>query len=182
MKGQYGQRAAAALQAIFFGRGISFRQCMLHSGLILDTVGRVAMLFWTASKLGYLLVDFSMAFPIIYLCHDGSASKTSAYLSRKTTKNVNLFEVKKGIILNLHVGDVATFGLLMIILIGWAVNCRCASSRNYFAREPRPLYCFCQSSLGQFFLRRYETGSVVRHIYDSDVKGLRFLDCHERFE
>ena len=34
------------------------------------------------------------------------------------------------------------------------------------------IYCYLQSPLGQFLIKKNQTGSVVRHIYEADVSSL----------
>lgn len=101
-----------------------------------------------------------------------SRPKPDKLVSIKHTGHLEALKIYNGTILISCSGTIGNVVLCTKDVDGWACS---QDAIRVFATEINDLglvYCFLQSPLGQFLLKKSQTGSVVRHIYEDDVAVL----------
>ncbi len=146
---------------------------MRHSGFDITNVGDIASVVWPGVFARRFVQNPQHGIPFMTTSVMMEARpRVSNYLSIKNTKNLDNYIVKEGIILISRSGTVGNICLVTQNISGWAVSDDAIRVTVDETDQLGLIYCFLQSPLGQFLLHKSQTGSVVRHIYEADVKGL----------
>ena len=168
------QLRPSRMEAIFYAsEGYSALQAMLQSGFEIDLISNYAKVIWHGIQTRVFVRDDKYGIPYINTSNMMEARpKPSLFLSKKATKNLKKFIVYKGTILLSMSGSVGNLRLVDEDLDDWTATVDALRVDTIDSNDLGPVYCYLQSSLGQFLLQRSQTGSVVRHIYEADVSNL----------
>ena len=162
------------LEAIFYASdGYQALEALRESDLELTTVGKLARVVWFGPFARKYVDDPQYGLPFLTSSTMMEARpRASKLVSIKHTKNLWALQVRKDYILVSCSGTVGNVALCTDDVDGWACS---QDAIRVIARDPidlGPLYCYLQSALGQFLLKRSQTGSVIRHLYEADVANL----------
>lgn len=157
----YGSDGYQALEAL---RGSHLETCALHE---------LASVVWPGVFSRRFVPDLERGVPFLSTSAMMEAKpKAKQFLSIKNTRNLSAYLVREGTILVSRSGTVGNVALVTEDMAGHAVS---EDALRVHVRDPVDLgvvYCYLQSALGQFLLKRSQTGSVVRHLYEADVANL----------
>lgn len=162
------------MEAVFYASdGYQALQAMLHSEFELSTVGAFARVIWLGPFARKYVNDPAHGTPFLTSSTMMEARPRAAKLvSNKHTGHLPALRVFDGYILVSCSGTIGNVALCTKDVEGWACS---QDAIRVVVNDPvdlGPVYCFMQSSLGQFLIERSQTGSVVRHIYEADVANL----------
>jgi type I restriction enzyme, S subunit len=162
------------METIFYGSdGYQALEALRKSDLELTTVGKLARVIWFGPFARKYVEHPEHGLPFLTSSTMMEARpRPSKLVSIKHTKNLTALQVRKDYILVSCSGTVGNVALCTEDVDGWACS---QDAIRVVARDPidlGPLYCYLQSALGQFLLKRSQTGSVVRHLYEADVANL----------
>jgi type I restriction enzyme S subunit len=99
-------------------------------------------------------------------------------ISLKHTKNLEKYIVKDGYILVSCSGTIGNIALVTKDIDGWAVSQHAIRVVVHDINNLGPVYCYLQSPLGQFLVKRSMSGSVMQSIYAADVSYL-LIKCRQ---
>lgn len=157
----------------FASEGYRAVDAMHHSGFDMETVGEASSVVWPGVFARRFVKDPGHGAPFMTTSVMMEARpRPSNYLSYKNTKNLDAYLVQEGTILISRSGTVGNVCLATKDIEGWAVSDDAIRVTVHEPDHLGPVYCFLQSPLGQFLLKKSQTGSVVRHIYEADVSTL----------
>lgn len=157
----------------FASEGYRAVDAMHHSGFSMETVGETSSVVWPGVFARRFVKDPGHGAPFMTTSVMMEARpRPSNYLSYKNTKNLDAYLVREGTILISRSGTVGNVCLATKDIEGWAVSDDAIRVTVHEPDHLGPVYCFLQSPLGQFLLKKSQTGSVVRHIYEADVSTL----------
>mgnify|MGYP005846145705 CR=1 FL=1 len=157
----------------FASEGYRAVDAMHRSGFDMETVGKAASVVWPGVFARRFVKDPQHGAPFMATSVMMEARpRPSNYLSFKNTKNLDAYLVREDTILISRSGTVGNVCLTTKDIEGWAVSDDAIRVTVNHPDHLGPVYCFLQSPLGQFLLKKSQTGSVVRHIYEVDVSTL----------
>ena len=93
-------------------------------------------------------------------------------LSKLHTKNLEQYRVYENTILISCSGTVGNVAFVTKDIDGWTVSQHAIRVIAQDEIDLGMMYCYFQSSLGQFLLKRSKSGSVIDSIYEQDVASL----------
>lgn len=162
------------LEASFYASdGYLALQAMKNSGFELGTIAEQAVVRWFGPFSRRYVDDPEHGLPFLSSSHMMEARpRNYPLISLKHTQDLQRYIVREGQILVSCSGTIGNVALVTKDLDGWAVS---QHAIRVIARDPLdlgPLYCFLQSPLGQFLVKRNTSGSVVPSIYEGDVANL----------
>lgn len=162
------------MEAIFYGSdGYQAVESMHHAGFTQNVLGDLALVTWPGIFARRFVKDKKHGVPFLTTSKMMEARPVPNYfLSKLNTKNIDSYLVKKGTILISRSGTIGNIVLVNENIDSWVVTEDAIRVIVKNEKDLGPVYCYLQSSLGQFLLQRSQTGSVVRHIYEADVSNL----------
>jgi type I restriction enzyme S subunit len=157
----------------FASEGYVAVDAMHHSGFELSTVGKHSRVKWFGPFARKYVTDRNHGCPFLTSSTMMEARpRTDKLVSIKHTHHLEALKVYEDDILISCSGTIGNVVLCTKDVDGWACS---QDAIRVTVHEPDHLglvYCFLQSPLGQFLLKKKQTGSVVRHIYEADVSTL----------
>ncbi|MBK1704747.1 hypothetical protein CKO40_09400 [Halochromatium glycolicum] len=162
------------MEAIYYGSdGYQALEALRNSHLETCRLGELTAVVWPGVFARRFVPDPERGVPFLSTSAMMEAKpKAKQFLSIKNTRNLSAYLVREGTILVSRSGTVGNVALVTKDLAGHAVS---EDALRVHVRDPVDLgavYCYLQSALGQFLLKRSQTGSVVRHLYEADVANL----------
>ena len=162
------------MEAIYYGSdGYQALEALRNSHLETCRLGELTAVVWPGVFARRFVPDPERGVPFLSTSAMMEAKpKARQFLSIKNTRNLSAYLVREGTILVSRSGTVGNVALVTKDLAGHAVS---EDALRVHVRDPVDLgavYCYLQSALGQFLLKRSQTGSVVRHLYEADVANL----------
>jgi len=166
------------LEAGFYAsEGYRAVQAMEGSGFPMLTVKDCADVRWYGIQKRILVKDSNHGVPYVDTSGMMEARPQPAlFLSKTQTTNLSFYIVQKGTILMSKSGTVGNICLVDKRMDGWAVT---VDTLRIIPKDNELLglvYCYLQNPLGQFLIKRSQSGSVVTHIYEDDIKILPIPD------
>ncbi len=162
------------LEAGFYAsEGYRAVQAMERSGFPMASIDDLADVKWYGVQKRVFVKDPKYGIP--YLDTSGmmeARPQPTLFLSKTQTKNLSFFIVQKGTILMSMSGTVGNVCLVDDRMDGWAVTVDALRIAPKDIGLLGIVYCYLQSPLGQFLTKRSQSGSVVTHIYEDDIKTL----------
>jgi type I restriction enzyme, S subunit len=162
------------MEAGFYAsEGYRALQAMEHSGFEMRTIYDHAQVIWPGVFARRFVKDPGHGIP--FLSTSGmmeARPRSTVFLSRKNTKNMDAYLVAENTVLVSRSGTVGSVALVTKDIEGWAVSDDAIRVIVRDQDDLGPVYCFLQSPPGQFLLKRSQSGSVVTHIYEQDVATL----------
>lgn len=162
------------LEAGFYGSdGFRAVQAMRNSGFRLLTIGDAAnRIIWFGPFARTYVDGIEHGLPFLTSSTMMEARPVIARcVSRRLTGNLDALTISAGTILLSCSGTIGNVVLCGSEVDGWA----CSQDAIRIVAEGDalgPVYCYLQSPIGQFLVKRSQSGSVVTHIYADDVAGL----------
>lgn len=162
------------LEAGFYGSdGYAAMEAMTRSGFEMTTVGDLARVLWFGPFPRRYVDDPEHGLPFLSSSHMMEARpRDYPLISFKHTPDLERYIVREGQILVSCSGTIGNVALVTKDLDGWAVS---QHAIRVIPRDPLNvgvLFCFLQSALGQFLIKRRTSGSVVSSIYQADIADL----------
>jgi type I restriction enzyme S subunit len=157
----------------YASEGFRALEAMQKSQFEILAVRDIASIKWTGVFARRFVKERSRGLPFVTTSAMMEARpQPEVYLSKSNTKNLANYTVTGGTILISRSGTVGNVALVSEYIEGWAVTDDAIRVIVEESTDLGPVYCYLQSSLGQFLLQRSQTGSVIRHIYEKDVADL----------
>jgi type I restriction enzyme S subunit len=162
------------LEATYYASdGYTALEALYQSGFELTTVGKLARVLWFGPFARRYVDDPERGLPFLSSSHMMEARpRDYPLISLKHTRNLAGYQVRDGQILVSCSGTIGNVVLVTKDLDGFAVS---QHAIRVIPKDPLDLgllYCYLQSALGQFLLKRSTSGSVVTSIYEADVANL----------
>ena len=148
-------------------------QAMEKAGFEITTIGDLSEVLWFGPFARKYVTDKEKGIPFLSSSNMMEARPRDYNLiSKKHTKNLSKYIVYENTILVSCSGTVGNIALVTKDQDGWAVSQHAIRVIVDSYNDLGPIYCFFQSPVGQFLLKRSKSGSVVDSIYDKDVAPL----------
>jgi type I restriction enzyme, S subunit len=161
------------LQGDYYGsKGYRARRVMEKSGFALQSVEQLSDVVWLGPYRRIFVDNARYGVPF----HSSSTmllanQEPESFISRKLTPNLERLIVHAGTILISCSGTIGNTTIVTSDMNGSALT------QDAIRVIPRGsigvLYCFFQSSAGQYLLTTSKSGGVVEHIYEADVGTLK---------
>lgn len=168
------EEAPRRLEAGFYAsEGYQALAAMRHSGFEILDVGTLASILWFGPFARKYVQDPGHGCPFLTSSTMMEARpKAEKLVSIKHTSLLDRLRIHEDYILVSCSGTIGNTVLCTKDVDGWACS---QDAIRVIARDDSYLgsiYCYLQSPLGQFLIKKNQTGSVVRHIYEADVSSL----------
>lgn len=162
------------MEASFYtSDGYTSLNAMRNSGFTLQKIGDIATVWWFGPFARRYVSDPAYGVPFLSSSNMMEARpKSYNLISKKNTKNLEKYVVKEGDILISRSGTIGNIALVTKDMGGWTVSEHAIRVIVRDAIDLGTVYCFLQSSLGQFLIQRSMSGSVVQSIYEADISNL----------
>lgn len=146
---------------------------MRGSGFQMTCVGNLAQILWFGPFSRKYVKDPNHGVPFLTSSSMMDVRpKPEKIISRKHTGHLDRLIIRDGCILISCSGTIGNVALCTKDVDGWACSQDAIRVVVTNSDDLGPVYCYLQSPLGQYLIKRAQTGSVIRHIYEHDVSIL----------
>ena len=166
------RQGATRLQGEFYGSdGYRAAQVLILSGFDILSTGSLSEVLWFGPFARTYVDSSEHGLPFLTSSEMLVAAPDPNYISTALTKDLDRLRIKKNNILVSCSGSIGNTTVCNADQDGWAVS---QDAIRVIPNEPSDLgvlaTCFF-SGAGQFLLTRSKSGSVVEHIYASDIEA-----------